>query len=351
MFNAMMDGIKEESVGALFNLQVEVQQNPVTDEAVDGAEGQSVVAGGIQMSAGPEVTSTPQAALSQPLADPDAEAVPAPATRRGNGNGNGTNGGRSNRSGNGARSASAPRSSGGRHRSTGDTGPQPPCPRTTRACPRAWRRATVPCSTRPRPWTAGPTWRATSKASPPTMPSPAQAGTTPAPVDRAVSSSAATATRATARPSSVTSLPPGPADRPSAVAGPRGRVSRWSGRFDRGAEPAGVPSRPPWTRRLSSGSLQPCGQRPGPGPELRHDRDLHHVLGRLRGPDPLDPGRPVHREQRPGRRMCARACSVVQGVSWLAGRAPPSVSASTCANRLGHWPSPSPPSPPRSPPS
>jgi len=35
MFNAMMDGIKEESVGALFNLQVEVQQNPITEEAAD----------------------------------------------------------------------------------------------------------------------------------------------------------------------------------------------------------------------------------------------------------------------------------------------------------------------------
>ena len=33
MFNAMMDGIKEESVGALFNLKVEVQQNPITEEA------------------------------------------------------------------------------------------------------------------------------------------------------------------------------------------------------------------------------------------------------------------------------------------------------------------------------
>jgi preprotein translocase subunit SecA len=131
MFNAMMDGIKEESVGALFNLQVEVQQNPVTDEAVDGAETQSVVAGGIQMSAGPEVTSTPQAALSQPLADPDAEAVPAPATRRGNG----TNGSRSNRSGNGARSASTSRSSGGRHRSTGDTGPQPAVPQDDASLP------------------------------------------------------------------------------------------------------------------------------------------------------------------------------------------------------------------------
>ena len=131
MFNAMMDGIKEESVGALFNLQVEVQQNPVTDEAVDGAEGQSVVAGGIQMSAGPEVTSTPQAALSQPLADPDAEAVAAPATRRGNG----TNGSRSNRSGNGARSGSAPRSGSGRHRSTGDTGPQPAVPQDDAGLP------------------------------------------------------------------------------------------------------------------------------------------------------------------------------------------------------------------------
>jgi preprotein translocase subunit SecA len=131
MFNAMMDGIKEESVGALFNLQVEVQQNPVTDEAVDGAEGQSVVAGGIQMSAGPEVTSTPQAALSQPLADPDAEAVPAPAARRGNG----TNGSRSNRSGNGARSGSAPRAGGGRHRSTGDTGPQPAVPQDDASLP------------------------------------------------------------------------------------------------------------------------------------------------------------------------------------------------------------------------
>jgi preprotein translocase subunit SecA len=109
MFNAMMDGIKEESVGALFNLQVEVQQNPVTDEAVDGVEGPTVVAGGIQMSAGPEVTSTPQAALSQPGADPDAEAAPA---RRGNG----ANGNRAAR--NGGRSG-ATRSGAGRHRSTG----------------------------------------------------------------------------------------------------------------------------------------------------------------------------------------------------------------------------------------
>ena len=38
----------------------------------------------------------------------------------------------------------------------------------------------------------------------------------------------------------------------------------------------------------------------------------------------------------PRRRMCARARSVVQGVIWLAGREPASVSARTWANWLGH---------------
>ena len=37
MFGAMMEGIKEESVGNLFNLQVEVQENPIVEEA-PGAE-------------------------------------------------------------------------------------------------------------------------------------------------------------------------------------------------------------------------------------------------------------------------------------------------------------------------
>jgi preprotein translocase subunit SecA len=41
MFTAMMDGIKEDSVGSLFNLQVQVQENPIMAE--DGAGG---VAGG-----------------------------------------------------------------------------------------------------------------------------------------------------------------------------------------------------------------------------------------------------------------------------------------------------------------
>src|SRR5262249_58209084 len=37
MFNSMMDGIKEESVGNLFNLQFEVQENPIVEEAPGGA--------------------------------------------------------------------------------------------------------------------------------------------------------------------------------------------------------------------------------------------------------------------------------------------------------------------------
>ena len=37
LFNSMMEGIKEESVGNLFNLQVEVQENPIVEDAADGA--------------------------------------------------------------------------------------------------------------------------------------------------------------------------------------------------------------------------------------------------------------------------------------------------------------------------
>jgi preprotein translocase subunit SecA len=39
MFNSMMDGIKEDSVGNLFNLQVEVQENPIVEEAQDTVPG------------------------------------------------------------------------------------------------------------------------------------------------------------------------------------------------------------------------------------------------------------------------------------------------------------------------
>jgi preprotein translocase subunit SecA len=38
MFSSMMDGIKEESVGSLFNLQFEVQENPIVEEVGAGAQ-------------------------------------------------------------------------------------------------------------------------------------------------------------------------------------------------------------------------------------------------------------------------------------------------------------------------
>jgi preprotein translocase subunit SecA len=66
MFNAMMDGIKEESVGALFNLQVEVQENPITEEAPAGAglPGVGGVAG--PLIAGPQDGPAPAGASGPP---------------------------------------------------------------------------------------------------------------------------------------------------------------------------------------------------------------------------------------------------------------------------------------------
>jgi preprotein translocase subunit SecA len=53
MFSAMLEGIKEDSVGFLFNLEVEVQQNPIVEEAEDPmmSETRSIIARGLR---GPE---------------------------------------------------------------------------------------------------------------------------------------------------------------------------------------------------------------------------------------------------------------------------------------------------------
>ncbi|MFD1931713.1 MULTISPECIES: preprotein translocase subunit SecA [Nonomuraea] len=51
MFSAMLDGIKEESVGYLFNLEVEVQENPIVEESAEIAETRSIIARGLR---GPE---------------------------------------------------------------------------------------------------------------------------------------------------------------------------------------------------------------------------------------------------------------------------------------------------------
>ncbi len=54
MFSAMMDGIKEESVGLLFNLEVQVQENPIVEEQQDTPPG-AVLPGGTAPAAVPTV--------------------------------------------------------------------------------------------------------------------------------------------------------------------------------------------------------------------------------------------------------------------------------------------------------
>jgi preprotein translocase subunit SecA len=43
MFNTMMDGIKEESVGSLFNMQVQVQQDPIVAEGDEDDTGPAAI--------------------------------------------------------------------------------------------------------------------------------------------------------------------------------------------------------------------------------------------------------------------------------------------------------------------
>ncbi len=58
MFNAMLEGIKEESVGYLFNLQVEVQENPIVEENAEGdsavAEASQIIAKALRQPTRPE---------------------------------------------------------------------------------------------------------------------------------------------------------------------------------------------------------------------------------------------------------------------------------------------------------
>src|SRR3984885_5945667 len=77
MFNSMMDGIKEESVGNLFNLQFEVQENPIVEEV--GAGAQLAFGGalpGVTTGTGGTTGGAPQAPAAQA---PAAPARPAPA--------------------------------------------------------------------------------------------------------------------------------------------------------------------------------------------------------------------------------------------------------------------------------
>jgi preprotein translocase subunit SecA len=59
MFNAMMDGIKEESVGNLFNLQFEVQENPIVEEAPGAAAATAAPPAAVVQAAAPEPVPPP----------------------------------------------------------------------------------------------------------------------------------------------------------------------------------------------------------------------------------------------------------------------------------------------------
>ena len=68
MFSAMMEGIKEESVGLLFNLEVQVQENPIVEEEQDTPPG-AVLPGGTAPAAVPTIGGAPgggSAAPAQP---------------------------------------------------------------------------------------------------------------------------------------------------------------------------------------------------------------------------------------------------------------------------------------------
>jgi preprotein translocase subunit SecA len=72
MFGSMMEGIKEESVGTLFNVQVDVQENPIVEESPPGDRAQSASFGA---QAGPQ--------MAQPPAQPGARAAAPPAVPAG----------------------------------------------------------------------------------------------------------------------------------------------------------------------------------------------------------------------------------------------------------------------------
>jgi preprotein translocase subunit SecA len=69
MFNAMMEGIKEESVGNLFNLQLEIQENPIVEEVTDDAPA-AVLTAGAAAGAPSVAGSAPSGAVPPPAAPP-----------------------------------------------------------------------------------------------------------------------------------------------------------------------------------------------------------------------------------------------------------------------------------------
>src|SRR5579875_763136 len=121
MFNAMMDAIKEESVGALFNLQVEVQENPIVEEAQD-APGAQAGAGSSAHAAAPAGTPAGPAAGAAgrtgggPPGDGDPTARPAGTVATAAGNGSARPAPVTGSAGGAGAGAAGPAGRGGKHR-------------------------------------------------------------------------------------------------------------------------------------------------------------------------------------------------------------------------------------------
>ncbi len=235
MFGSMMDGIKEESVGNLFNLQVQIQENPIVEETpADGVPGLGAPASASATIEAPEATApdvrpvvpaqaTPESRPAQPRPaqprsaqpgsaqpgprsaqpgspSPDRAAAPTPAARH--------------RRGQARKAAKAAKAASAASAARGTSGPRrakaararaprgaraaaltPSPPRASQPSPRASRHAgPSSCSTRRRPSTAARTSRPAG-ARPRVTTSLASGATTRARADRAASTSAATATR------------------------------------------------------------------------------------------------------------------------------------------------------------
>jgi preprotein translocase subunit SecA len=86
MFNAMMDGIKEESVGHLFNLQVQVQENPIVEEAPAGTAVPAAFGAAPAVAPGPAGPVAPADAVGPPGGRPiPAQGAPADVAAAGDG--------------------------------------------------------------------------------------------------------------------------------------------------------------------------------------------------------------------------------------------------------------------------
>ncbi len=174
LFNSMMEGIKEESVGNLFNLQVEVQENPIVEDEADGA-----------------AAAPPGLRPAPPAARPASGRLAAAAGRHAAGAAAAA-----------ARHAARP----GRqrplagmrpaHRPVARSPAGPGRPRSSR--PGSAARSGPAGSPTARPARTAAARSSSAPSRPPTASSPRSGATPRAPVARAASTSSATATRATA---------------------------------------------------------------------------------------------------------------------------------------------------------